>query len=199
MKLMMRTLAFSFVGLLSSVNAYAIGTLRLTVVSGGITQELNLTETTGSYSGTLTTNSLSVAAFSTNNGTSYDIFLGSEYSHIDFNDVADDRTYSGFFGTRSFTITANAKPGDDRFVYDGTVGQYDDFTGKGDQKKLVLFWGKVKLTLEHGTTPGSCVGTMRSGGTIVATVSCETSGTSLDAFFTQRDVIVQLLVCMLVK
>ena len=71
-------------------------------------------------------------------------------------------------------------------VYDGTVGQYDDLTGKGRTDSLDISYGKYKLSLD-ATGSGTCAGVIRLGGATTTAVSCETSGSLEDAFFTNPD------------
>jgi hypothetical protein len=185
--------------LLSASNALAAGTLTLTAQYGGNTQTLNIYEVTDGYRGTLTTNDAQENVQVDYTAGQIVITVGAETYSLDVTRSTSQVTYTGPLAQgRQALLFGTYKSNRSTWLYDGTVGVYDDLTGKGRTDSLDMSYGKYKLTLDS-TGSGSCSGAIRVGGTTTTTFSCQTTDTLLDAFFTNPDHVVLWLVNLYFK
>ena len=80
------------------------------------------------------------------------------------------------------------------WIYDGSYNEFNDFSAKGTDRGLVVTWdGRKKIDLKTGPAAGSCAGVMKTGNITNASISCETSGTLLNAFFTNTNAAEQVV------
>jgi hypothetical protein len=186
MKTLVKSLALCCF-LLTCNDAFADGLLTLTAQFGSDIQILSIQEMNGSFTGTLTTNGATEAVYVYYTASTLNIQIGAASYSLDYvrstNQVAFTGTLSG---GRTALFFATYKSNRSTWLYDGTVGQYDDLTGKGRTDSLDISYGKYKLSLD-ATGSGTCAGVIRLGGATTTAVSCETSGSLEDAFFTNPD------------
>lgn len=185
--------------LLLPAQASAYGTLTLTTVFGGNTQVLTIEELNGTFQGTLVTNGVSQNVFSYFPVSAlWAIYIGDDTPVVNYQRTLTTASIAGTLGGRSVEFFGTYKANRSVWLYDGTVGAFDDFTGKGQVDQLNLSWGKTKLKIES-TGNGTCSGDARIGGTTTHTFTCDSTGSLADAFFLNPDHVLAWIVNLYVK
>jgi hypothetical protein len=187
--------------LLSASNAVAQGTLQLDARTGDTHQFLNIDEANGTYQGSLTTDGVdeNVFAYYTTMPQALHIQTGADQYSVDFTRSSTQVTFTGTLSQgRTTLFFGTYKTNRSTWLYDGTIGDYEDLTGKGRADSLDMSYGKYKLSLDS-TGSGNCSGVLRIGATTVTTFSCATSGSLLDAFFTNPDQLLMWIVNLYLK
>jgi hypothetical protein len=173
----------------SGSDALASDTLKLTAQFGSTTQVLNIEKVNNNmYQGTLITNGSVEGVLAYDNLVQrLDITIGSESYFVEYVKSATQVAYTGTLSQgRTTLFFGTYKTSRSTWLYDGTVGPYDDLTGKGGTTRLDMSYGKYKLDLD-AIGSGTCSGTIRIGSTTTTLLSCESSGSLTDAFFTTPD------------
>ncbi len=175
-------------------SSYAQGVLNISSTGPGGDKALTIIDVGGgSYEGTYTTASGTVAVSATISLSSIFVRVGPQVSFLTVTRNVGSTVYAGDFLLGPGTVTATFKK--NKILFDGTVGVFDDFTGKrdGDGDKLVLAWGSSKFKVETRGT-GMCYGGERTKGVGVNAVSCDSSGSLFEAIFNNPDGIVTWIV-----
>ena len=184
MKSILKVGALAFSVLVLPLHAAAEGTLTLTTLFGGNHQVLSISETSTGFEGTLVTNGIPETVTATTLFNGIQIQVGSE-SYVVTASIFPQQ-FENWQGTlsqgREAQFFATFKEKRAVWLYDGTIGLHDDFTGKGQVDQLDLSWAKSKLQIKS-TGAGTCAGEARIGGTTTHEFTCATSGTLTDAFF----------------
>jgi hypothetical protein len=192
MKTLVKSLALCCFFLISN-NAFADGFLTLTAQLGSNIQVLSIQEMNNSFTGTLTTNGSPEPVYAYYTDSTLNIQIGAASYSLAYVRSTNQVSFTGTLsGGRTALFFATYKPNRSTWLYDGTVGQYDDLTGKGRTDSLDISYGKYKLSLDS-TGSGNCSGVIRIGGTTTTVFSCETSGSLQDAFFTNPDQVLMWL------
>jgi hypothetical protein len=184
-------------------NALASDALTLTAQFENTIQVLTIEKVNDAYQGTLITNGIDVEdvlAVDNRPFQRLDITIGSEPSYsVQYVKSATQAAYTGTLSQgRTTLFFGTYKTSRSTWLYDGTVGPYDDLTGKGRTDRLDMSYGKYKLDLDAAGS-GNCSGTIRIGSTITTLLSCETSGSLTDAFFTDPDHVLMWLANLFFK
>ncbi|HET9191676.1 MAG TPA: hypothetical protein VFO21_02290 [Vicinamibacterales bacterium] len=174
--------------------------LELVIQRSNGVESLTLLQIGADYEGTLTRNGTPHFVFATYSGNVFVVQLGSSYSNLIFAPVSStEGHYLGDFdnGTRPISITRELTANGRRVIFEGTVGAFDDITATVQEQSLRLFWDDSKLTLFRGEN-GACFGEIRRRGESSA-VTCASSGTLMDALFSNSDLFMGFLVNLLVR
>jgi hypothetical protein len=200
MKSIVKACALGFALLASPLPAAAEGTLTLTTLFGGGHQVLSISETSTGFEGTLVVNGIPETVTATTLFNGVQIQIGSE-SYVVTSSIWPQQ-FENWQGTlsqgRGVEFFATFKEKRAVWLYDGTIGLHDDFTGKGQVDQLDLSWAKSKLQIKS-TGAGTCEGEARIGGTTTHVFTCVTTGTLTDAFFLMPKHVLWWIVNLYVK
>jgi hypothetical protein len=199
MKSILKVCALAFSVLVLPLHAAAEGTLTLTTLFGGNHQVLSISETSTGFEGTLVTNGISETVMATALFNGVQIQIGGESYIVTSILSAQSEYWQGTLSQgRNAEFFATYKEKRAVWLYDGTIGLDDDFTGKGQVDQLDLSWAKSKLQIKS-TGAGTCEGEARIGGTTTHVFTCVTTGTLTDAFFLMPKHVLWWIVNLYVK